>query len=1219
MSLSGVNVRIRSFFQLLLFGVVFLAIALFSSLAYSSEAYAENMEKDIRVACFKSGDIDANYSLPLHYSDASFFTQPSSVYNDDLAYASACLALASINASLTDWNKGQDNLSEFLTSMGCSEHLFNIGYTNRPTEKSNIGVGIGTKTITINEQEYKLFVIGVRGANYFEEWSLNLRVGNEGEHAGFSEARDTILSFILPYIREHTQSGDKVKIWCSGYSRAGATANLVGGWLNKWIYERNNGHTYQNSDYSSSYNAEHSVFGKAYNPQTMKNDEKDYFPVDYLDQSIQLSNDDIYFYPTCPGSGALKVESDQYSEIMKGIHNLVNPDDLTPLVAPTQWGFKRYGADHDITGTYPDNGSWSSREKSMLAFNQARIEQMLSRLKVINPSLAYSAPWFQQYYISHWFGISKDNRGEGNFYIDKNKSLNKNLGRYCLELLELVTDAGEVKTRQAYVSKLEESISYLMKLYYGLSTAQRNDLAKYLKQNLSAQIGASIEDKSFNIEKPGLSFLRFITDVLLANNNAKLNTILKNTLRASLAQASIAFDEYSVSKLSDDLSQFLNNLCKKDTKYLYHLTTIGKSISMITQAHIPEVNIAWWEASAGAIPDPDSEEKKHVKFHSKPYGQAGAEDSIILELNIPKGQERMISSDPAPKDDQGQTIDTGVLYYRAPQAAGYSLSGWEPNLSQAEFDGYYYHSSEKITYSKLPDAAEIDLYPVMEDQAIYGVEYHSNIPGNDQSETHYYLSDQNKINLDDNYYERPDYRFVGWNTKANGSGITYQPYADVDVSNLGMMSEGEYRSALGTDMDNEGVDELVEQNTKPLYAQWQRTTAPEAPIIQAQPTGTSWIKGDATKRTFSLKAYSPDGGTLAYQWYEDGQAIAGATQNTFTLAHPENREPGTYRFFCVVTNTIDGISSATTSLNATVIVKAPAQAPVITTQPSNLTWTKGDKTSRWLEVSAYSTDDGFITYQWYENGTAIKGATSNTYTIPNPEKHSAGKSVYYCVITNSLGTSKKSISSKKVTVTIKNKVPANTFVPLLKIASLKANSLKFTWNKNAKAQGYDIFLGKISNVNKAVKYKKIKTIKGNKTVSFTKTKLGKQAAYSAYVKAYKVVKGKKVYLPATPAVVAFTSNGNKTYTNAKAVVISKSSVGLSKGKSFQIKPAVKLAISKRKVLTTKYVPLMRYYSNNSAIAKVSKTGKITAVEEGTCSVYAVASNGVVKTLKVTVK
>ena len=80
-----------------------------------------------------------------------------------------------------------------------------------------------------------------------------------------------------------------------------------------------------------------------------------------------------------------------------------------------------------------------------------------------------------------------------------------------------------------------------------------------------------------------------------------------------------------------------------------------------------------------------------------------------------------------------------------------------------------------------------------------------------------------------------------------------------------------------------------------------------------------------------------------------------------------------------------------------------AQVPNITTPPQSVYITVGN--THTLTVEAESTDGGTLTYQWYSNtsasnegGTAIGGATSNSYTTPalTDEK----SYYYYAVITN---------------------------------------------------------------------------------------------------------------------------------------------------------------------------------------------------------------------------
>ncbi len=80
-------------------------------------------------------------------------------------------------------------------------------------------------------------------------------------------------------------------------------------------------------------------------------------------------------------------------------------------------------------------------------------------------------------------------------------------------------------------------------------------------------------------------------------------------------------------------------------------------------------------------------------------------------------------------------------------------------------------------------------------------------------------------------------------------------------------------------------------------------------------------------------------------------------------------------------------------------------------------------------------------------------------------------------------------------------------VKSLKLKRKGTESLKISWKKDKKADGYQILM----KTGKSGTYKVVKTIKKNKTVSFTKKKLRKGKTYYVRVRAYKVMGGKKVY------------------------------------------------------------------------------------------------------------
>ncbi len=185
------------------------------------------------------------------------------------------------------------------------------------------------------------------------------------------------------------------------------------------------------------------------------------------------------------------------------------------------------------------------------------------------------------------------------------------------------------------------------------------------------------------------------------------------------------------------------------------------------------------------------------------------------------------------------------------------------------------------------------------------------------------------------------------------------------------------------------------------------------------------------------------------------------------------------------------------------------------------------------------------------------------------------------------------------------------------IASGK-KSIKFTWTKVNNASGYDIFLSRCSYKGKTYKPRKVKTIKGNKTVTWTKKGLAKNTSYKAYVRAYKIKDGKKTYIKRSPMIHMCTGNSRKSLTNPKSISINKTKVTLKKGKTATVKAKVTKVNAGLK-LPDDHAVRVRYLSADKKIATVSKSGKIKAKKKGVCYVYVYAQNGLWKTCKVTVK
>src|SRR5208282_2672156 len=95
--------------------------------------------------------------------------------------------------------------------------------------------------------------------------------------------------------------------------------------------------------------------------------------------------------------------------------------------------------------------------------------------------------------------------------------------------------------------------------------------------------------------------------------------------------------------------------------------------------------------------------------------------------------------------------------------------------------------------------------------------------------------------------------------------------------------------------------------------------------------------------------------------------------------------------------------------------------PAVVSQPANQTVTVGQTAT----FSVTATGTGPLTYQWYDNGMAITGATSSTYTTPPTTLGNSG-SVFTVTVTNLAGT----VTSMGATLTVMSIPPvAGSLVP----------------------------------------------------------------------------------------------------------------------------------------------------------------------------------------------
>lgn len=321
------------------------------------------------------------------YSDGYFFDDPK-IYNTHLATFGMNLAMASADSNIgshSDYTFKFDNVKSMLRGMGCAEEDIYISpsYIVKPTD-SSIGVAIGKKTIKRNGDEYTLVPIAIRSYGYEKEWASNMTIDSDNtkgetnaEHSGFRDARTKVMnalnSYISTYGLESQLNQGRVKFFLVGFSRGSATANLT----SKALVD-----TY--GELSDKYKDHpNQVYGYCYAVPSGATDTCD----------LSLTKNRKAYY--C-------------------IHNIINKVDLTPMVAPKEMGFKRYGVDHFVPGSdrgevksyvdyatkdngsykrtvFYDNESWWTNSSAY----KAKRPSMLSQLALVNEEIFF-VDWFKE-------------------------------------------------------------------------------------------------------------------------------------------------------------------------------------------------------------------------------------------------------------------------------------------------------------------------------------------------------------------------------------------------------------------------------------------------------------------------------------------------------------------------------------------------------------------------------------------------------------------------------------------------------------------------------------------------------------------------------------------------------------------------------------------------------------------------------------------------------
>ena len=242
---------------------------------------------------YPSGEFDKPVTETFYYSDR-YFMKPGSKTNEHLRTMSAALAFG-VSPANNEKNTAE-NITDIFIDSGFDAQTISAEEMD-VTRKDSIGTVMAHKAI----DNTRLIAVVIRGYDYKTEWVSNVTSGTSGDAKGFSDSANRVLGRIKAYIQNNNI--DKAKLWITGFSRAGAVANLVSRRINENLDE------------------------------------------------YKTTENDIYAYTfEAPNASAT-------GTVYKNIHNIVNKSDLVPYFYPEKWGLhlngvKEFiGADTDTVQT----------------------------------------------------------------------------------------------------------------------------------------------------------------------------------------------------------------------------------------------------------------------------------------------------------------------------------------------------------------------------------------------------------------------------------------------------------------------------------------------------------------------------------------------------------------------------------------------------------------------------------------------------------------------------------------------------------------------------------------------------------------------------------------------------------------------------------------------------------------------------------------------------
>ena len=223
-------------------------------------------------------------------------------------------------------------------------------------------------------------------------------------------------------------------------------------------------------------------------------------------------------------------------------------------------------------------------------------------------------------------------------------------------------------------------------------------------------------------------------------------------------------------------------------------------------------------------------------------------------------------------------------------------------------------------------------------------------------------------------------------------------------ANISGATSTSYTTPATTSTDNGSTFQVVVSNSAGSVMSSAATLTVNHAVVAPTNTTQTPSPTETAGQTATFSVVATGTAPLSYQWQKNGANISGATSASYTTPATTSADNGS-TFKVVVSNS----AGNTTSNAATLTVNTALTGPSITSQQASLTVASGQT----VTFTVAATGTAPLSYQWFENGTAISGATSSTYTTPATTTSDNGD-VFRVTVSNSVS----SVTSNSATLTI---------------------------------------------------------------------------------------------------------------------------------------------------------------------------------------------------------